>query len=425
MKPKYRYIPILLAIILAIPLSLSGQKRRGKTIHRQDISIALDSTERAYHTYHLNEAENLIQKINPSNIADSTTTRLKHLKAQIDKMRRMLPLTEELEFLFTDTYKWSELSDIFMKLNPRLGKQLSFTTDSNGLYHLVHKGGVGRYSWSILSDNKGEPQSDDIFRVESINDDKDKLIIEQKYEHLNTKEYHECNPFLLSDGLRLIFSSNRPEGLGGYDLYLSRYNIERNRYLEPNSLPLPFNSPYNDYFFAYDDERLISYLISDRYAEEGKVRLYVLKGVPKFVASTRGEGATEERVHSEEENLIKAQLLVNTEIPSTFPEYQETNRDELFLPLDSHNQIRNWADFVSSDALTKYQTYLQTEDRLKNLQAQYTNLIDNIRSNSTDVVQDTFQQVKELKSTIKELKKNQEKLIIEVKNLEIKKRRKL
>ena len=36
--------------------------------------------------------------------------------------------------------------------------------------------------------------------------------------------YNEAYPYLLSDGITIYFASDAPGGLGGYDLYISRYN---------------------------------------------------------------------------------------------------------------------------------------------------------------------------------------------------------
>jgi len=50
-------------------------------------------------------------------------------------------------------------------------------------------------------------------------------------------------PFVMSDGLTLYFASTDHQSFGGYDLYVTRYNLATDSYLVPNQLNMPFNSP--------------------------------------------------------------------------------------------------------------------------------------------------------------------------------------
>ncbi|MDR1808990.1 MAG: tetratricopeptide repeat protein [Prevotella sp.] len=81
-------------------------------------------------------------------------------------------------------------------------------------------------------------------------------------------------PFVLTDGLTLYFASDDKNGLGGYDLYVTRYNTNNNAYLAPEHLNMPFNSLFNDYMLAIDDEKGVGWFASDRFQPEGKVCIY-------------------------------------------------------------------------------------------------------------------------------------------------------
>ncbi|MBR0334076.1 MAG: PD40 domain-containing protein [Bacteroidales bacterium] len=76
--------------------------------------------------------------------------------------------------------------------------------------------------------------------------------------------YNEAYPYLLSDGITIYFASDAPGGLGGYDLYISRYNTVSETYFKPTALPFPFNSTANDYAYIVDDVIGRAYLVSDR-----------------------------------------------------------------------------------------------------------------------------------------------------------------
>ena len=81
-------------------------------------------------------------------------------------------------------------------------------------------------------------------------------------------------PFLLSDGTTLYFSAKGQESIGGYDIFVTRYNPESRQYVKPSNIGMPFNSPANEYLYAVDPTSGIGYLATDRRQAEGKVCIY-------------------------------------------------------------------------------------------------------------------------------------------------------
>ena len=81
-------------------------------------------------------------------------------------------------------------------------------------------------------------------------------------------------PFVMSDGLTIYFASAGNESIGGYDLFVSRYNMDNDSYLAPKQLGMPFNSPYNDYMLAIDELHSVGYFATDRFQPENKVIIY-------------------------------------------------------------------------------------------------------------------------------------------------------
>lgn len=61
------------------------------------------------------------------------------------------------------------------------------------------------------------------------------------------------NPFLATDGITIYYSQQSPDGLGGYDLYMSRLNTATHTFLQPAMLGMPYSSTGDDLFFAVDD----------------------------------------------------------------------------------------------------------------------------------------------------------------------------
>ena len=52
-------------------------------------------------------------------------------------------------------------------------------------------------------------------------------------------------PFLMSDGITLYYASDGEGSLGGYDIFVTRYDSENSNYLRPDNIGMPFNSPAN------------------------------------------------------------------------------------------------------------------------------------------------------------------------------------
>ena len=82
-------------------------------------------------------------------------------------------------------------------------------------------------------------------------------------------------PFVLSDGVTLYYASEGNGSLGGYDLFVTRYNTSSDSYLAPEQLGMPFNSPFNDYMIVIDETKQLGWFVSDRHQPEGKVCVYL------------------------------------------------------------------------------------------------------------------------------------------------------
>ena len=81
-------------------------------------------------------------------------------------------------------------------------------------------------------------------------------------------------PFVMPDGLTIYYASTGNGSIGGYDLFVSRHNLNNDTYLAPNQMGMPFNSIYNDYMLVIDEVNDIGYFASDRFQPEDKVIVY-------------------------------------------------------------------------------------------------------------------------------------------------------
>lgn len=182
---------------------------------------------------------------------------------------------------------------------------------------------------------------------------------------LNTKALGEGSelayPFLLEDGTTLIYGRRTSQGLGGYDLYMTRLSGQGMSFLEPTLLGMPYNSPYNDYLLVYHESEDWGVLVSDRFCPADSVHLYRFTGKPQFLS-----GASQEEVNSlgEEALLARASLrgllYKNTAVAK---QTKGTAREgEIYFHLQGSRIYRHWSDFSSKEALEAYRA-AETERR--------------------------------------------------------------
>ena len=81
-------------------------------------------------------------------------------------------------------------------------------------------------------------------------------------------------PFLMPDGMTLFFSAQSNQGIGEWDIYVTRYNPASDTWLNPEILNMPFNSINNDYIYFLDEANAVGYFVTDRHAPKGCLTLY-------------------------------------------------------------------------------------------------------------------------------------------------------
>ncbi len=81
-------------------------------------------------------------------------------------------------------------------------------------------------------------------------------------------------PFLLADGMTLYFAAKGDDSIGGYDIFMTRYDASTDSYMKPENIGMPFNSTANDYFFIVDEYDGVGWFATDRNQSEDKVCIY-------------------------------------------------------------------------------------------------------------------------------------------------------
>ena len=81
-------------------------------------------------------------------------------------------------------------------------------------------------------------------------------------------------PFMMTDGTTFYFAAKGEESIGGYDIFVTRYDSERGTFLKAENLGMPFASEANDLFYAIDEFNQLGYFVTDRRQPRGKVCIY-------------------------------------------------------------------------------------------------------------------------------------------------------
>ncbi len=236
-------------------------------------------------------------------------------------------------------------------------------------------------------------------------------------------------PFLMSDGITLYYASDGEGSLGGYDIFVTRYDSEDGSYLRPDNIGMPFNSPANDYLYAVDEFNNIGWFASDRNQPTDSVCVYVF--IPNETKDVYNYEATDPQV------IIEAATLRN--IRSTWQDEdkvrqgrqrlaalkytQETDesKGDFTLVIDDSATYHTLADFRSPEAKKLYQQLMQKEKDLRELTKELDGKRVAYASGNEAKKQGLAPSILELEKRTKQLAEEINALAKQVRNEEIKK----
>lgn len=223
-------------------------------------------------------------------------------------------------------------------------------------------------------------------------------------------------PYMMADGVTIYFAAKDEDSLGGYDLFVSRYNMNNDTYLAPERLNMPFNSLYNDYMMAVDEEKGVGWFASDRYMPNGKVCVYtfVPNKVVKIIQSDdENYLARRARISSIKDTWVAGQNYTSL-ISSARKEpvvKTEVKHDFEFVIDDSRTYYK-LADFKSRAAQTTFSRAIQLQKEFNDLSVK----LDKQRSDYSSASQDGKRR---MSSEIYNLEKRVEQLRTEIPEMEI------
>jgi len=86
--------------------------------------------------------------------------------------------------------------------------------------------------------------------------------------------YDEVSPSLAWDGRTMFFSSNNINSIGGYDIFYTHYDDQKQMWTEPVNFGLPVNSGNDDRYFRLSKNKLGGFFASNRKTGVGGYDIY-------------------------------------------------------------------------------------------------------------------------------------------------------
>jgi hypothetical protein len=188
-------------------------------------------------------------------------------------------------------------------------------------------------------------------------------------------------PFLLPDGLTIYYACNGNGSIGGYDIFVTRYNTSSDTWLTPEQLGMPFNSFANDYMLVIDEDKNLGWFASDRNQPEGKVCVYLFIPDPQrrriddanpAVKRSRAMIASIADTWKPDANYAPLVKLARTRVRK-----QEERRHDFEFVINNNLIYYTLNDIKSPEARTLYEKYLNTCRRIDDLDKNLTDMRNN------------------------------------------------
>lgn len=227
-------------------------------------------------------------------------------------------------------------------------------------------------------------------------------------------------PFVLADGVT-IYYANDGEGLGGYDIFVTRYNTNTDTYLMPENVGMPFNSPYNDYMYVIDEYNNLGWFASDRFQPNDKVCIYVFipnnsKQTYNYEAMDKKQMIRLAQIHSLKETW-KDKQAVNEALQrleaAISHKPQEHQAVDFEFVIDDNTTYYLLTDFKTAKAKQLFlqfqqmeKDYRHQEDKLDSLREQYNSSSKQIKEKIAPAILDLEKRVMQMSNELDVLETN-------------------
>lgn len=225
-------------------------------------------------------------------------------------------------------------------------------------------------------------------------------------------------PFMMGDGITLYFASDGEGSLGGYDIFVTRYDSEDKAFLRPSNIGMPFNSTDNDYLYAIDEVNHLGWFVTDRNQPTDQVCVYIF--IPNESKKSYNYEATDLEVMIDAATLrnIRTTWTDMNEVDAALLRLEKARKEEVaevqikdfHFIINDQLTYQSWDEFHSKEAKNKYHELAQKEKDLSFLE--YT-----LQTKREQYASGNDKERKELAPSILDLEKRIPQLMDEIEHL--------
>lgn len=259
-------VVILVALLLSVPVSA---QRKGKKVQQPAYTI---TPKEAIAAYDFSLAEEILEhQIDDMRRKKLSTILEDELLETVRKSQIRLHATEQVTFIDSIVLPKSQMLEQ-IKLSEECGAILNYDdffqsgTGSNNMVYLNELGNRIVYS---EANERGH------LRLKEKSYIAGEWTMEHELKGLGEEEGENFNyPFMLTDGITMYYGAVCEESIGGYDIFMTRYDTDDGQFLAPENIGMPFNSPANDYLYAIDEFLQLGWFVTDRNQPADSVCIY-------------------------------------------------------------------------------------------------------------------------------------------------------
>lgn len=416
-----RIIPLLFCMLLATTDPAFAQKKRNKNTA---LAVPTITVAEALKQYRFTEAIDLLNtEIENLELEGKDTEMAQQKLRSAEKGEKMMNAVEKVTFIDSLVVPRKEMF-AHLKLSNEIGSispcSNYFGTDTimSSVYTTQMK---DKIYYADIIDNERH------FRLFSKDKEGNTWSEPSQLPGLEEQgDEHQNYPFMLSDGITLYYAAKGSESIGGYDIFMTRYDADEHTFLTPENIGMPFNSPANDYLYIVDDYYNLGWFVTDRNQKDGNVCIYTF--IPnesrKVYNSTT---LTQEKLS----NLAKITSIKDTwedkaQIDDALTKLQALKKDNSRKGTSTHKSLfiindatvyNRASDFRSAEARKQYEFWLESQKELSTLESNLEKLRKQYAAKKTD--EDVAKQIRTAESNLRKTLASIQQMEKQIRSLEL------
>ena len=214
-------------------------------------------------------------------------------------------------------------------------------------------------------------------------------------------------PFMSADGMTLYYAADGMESRGGLDICIAKKDPITGEYLQPMNIGMPFNSPYDDYMMALDEETGVGWWATDRNRLGDKITIYVYvlndgrkNYDPDDVDLLSYAKLDNFMITQEDSKLVDRKIKEINSIKKT----DRNIREDFVFPLNKGKVLRRFSELKNEDSRTLMRSYLDKQKEIQKKESALNKLRIRYKENKADnVKEEIIKEEKTLEADYKQL----------------------